>query len=333
MFFIKNCKIITANNFLLKMNNIKAKNFIFDCKLFETDQKYHDKFKNYQTPYNTDYYDIYLKKYLENNVPTELILINYFTKLYSWNYNISQALNLAKYFIDLHISKDLLKKIFLNIYGPIDWKTNELSLGFDNFNLMIIFVNVLEKILNKSMCNIDVESLYSNMKNIKINYFISTYQIKKSDKEKLRLLIEPIKKLYNNLYKLNKDEEIQIETLEYLIEHNLLDEYIPKNIIEYRLMYKYETSIRKLKSFKNFKPDIYCLENACKIALNTNIIASLIKTIEPNSVCLSNALKHKNNHKVIKILVDKVEPTIEQIKIYGYKLHDLTLNILIETIN
>lgn len=303
-----------------------------DYDLFESDQEYHDKIKNYSTPYNSDYYDVYLKKYLEsNNNPTELVLVNFFTKLYSWTYdiktNIETAIEFTKYFKNIFITQELLNKIFSNIYDVREWKTGKIELGYSNRNIIIISMYVLDDLLKNSNHNIKVEDFYSQCKKINWNKVFDSSTSYKNDNIKL---LDVIKKIFTYLYNLDKNQIISVDGLEFLFEKNLLLDYIPKSIIEYRLMYKYETKIKKLKSFTNFKPNIYCLENACKIKSNSYIILSLMKTIKPNSNCLTNALKYKDNYKVVELLLNEVEPTIEQIISYGKKLHNPTLTMLLE---
>jgi len=313
---------------------IKTKTIIpLDYKLFESNQEYHDKFKNYSTPYDSDYYNIYLTKYLEaNNNPTELVLVNFFTKLYSWTYhithNIETALKFTKYFKNIYISKDLIEKIFSNIYDKINHETMEFQLGYANMDIIIIVMCVLDNLLKNLNHNIRAEDFYAQCKKIDWNKLLNS--TKSYNKNEIKLLVDVMKKIFTHLYNLDTDQIISIEGLEFLFENNFLLDYKPMNIIEYRLMYKYETSIKKLKLFKNFKPDIYCLENACEIKSNSYVISSLIKTIKPNSICLSNALKYVENHKVVELLLNEVEPTIEQIKFYGKKLHNSTLTMLLE---
>ena len=300
----------------------KSKNILqLDYKLFESDQEYHDKIKNYLTRYDTDYYDIYLTKYLEsNNNPTELVLVNFFTKLYSWTYaiksNIEAALKFTKYFKNIFISKELLDKIFSIMNERQD------------YDFIIIFMSVLDDLLKKSNHDIRVEDFNTQCKKIHWKKLLNS--TRSYDKDKIKLLVDVMKIIFTHLYKLNTNQIISIEGLEFLFENNFLSDYMPTNVIEYRLMYKYEKSIKKLKSFKNFKPDIYCLENACKIKSNAYIISSLMKTIRPNSNCLSNALKYIDNYRVVELLLNEVEPTIEQIVSYSRKLYNPTLDILFE---
>lgn len=305
-----------------------------DYKLFETNQEYHDKYKNLSTPCDSDYYDVHLKNYLENNEPNEFILTNYFTKLYSRTYdnetNIKYALEFVNYFKNIYISQDLMNEIFSNIHGPINWKTKEIDNGFNDLDLMRIFVNVIYKLLTTCAHNITIETFYSITKNINIDkfYLVAHKLMSKYKKKNTDDLVQDIKKIFEYLYQLDKEQEIQLNTLEYLIKFKFIDNYKPKNILEYRLLYKYETSIKKFKSFKNFIPDIYCLENACEIKSNTTVVKNLLKTIQPNSICLNNALKFTNN-KVVELLLDLIDPTLEQVQNYSRLLNDDTLCILL----
>ena len=314
-----------------KQNNILPIN----NKLFESLQKYHDTFKNYSKPYDTDYYNVYLIKYLESNDnPTELVLVNFFTKLYSWTYgiksNIETALRFTKYFKNTFISKELLNKIFSNIYGPPDWETNKIELGYSNINVIIILMCVMDDLLKNLNHDIKVEDLYSQCKKILWKNLLNSTS--SYDKDNVKLLVDVMKKIFTQLYNLDADQIISVDGLEFLFENNFLTDYVPKNIVEYRLMYKHVTSVKKLKSFKNFKPDIYCLENACVIKSNTRVISSLMKTIKPDSNCLSNAIKYTDNYRVVELLLNEVDPTIEQIVLYGKILRNPTLDILLEKI-
>lgn len=295
-----------------------------DYGLFETNQEYHDVIKNISTPYNSSYYDIYMKKYLENNIPNEFILVNYFTKLYCWTYGTDYSIEIAikplNRFSNITITNELFTKIIENINDP-----NKYAINYDNLELIYKGLSVFYNLI--MICNYDItlNDLHDKLHLINLNNLgklPNYYSAKKN-------LIPLIKKIFTIVYDKNPNYQINTNTFEYIFKFNLLDNYKIKNYDEYKLLYKYEKSIKKIKFYKNYNPNIDCLHNACDIKDNVTVVKNLLKSIEPDSICLTNSLKYIDN-KIIYILLEKINPTTEQVIQYCELKKDFVTKLLVE---
>lgn len=294
-----------------------------NSKLFETNQEYLDSYKDIQIPYSDVYYSVHMENYLKSNIPNEFVLINYFTKLYCWTcgteYAIKNAIKHINKFSHIKITKELFKKIMNNVYGSRKTKPD-----YNDLELWYIALSVLEKLLSVCKFDLNLMDLFESINPINLSILSTIPNYKQAKKN----LIPLIKKIFTLVFDSNP-ESLTPETFEFVCKYKLIDNLPIQNQIQYKLTYRYETSIKKLKSYKNFIPDIKCLENACEIKNNLVVITNLLKTIEPNQKCLSNALAHIDN-QVIYLLVEKINPTKEQIINYCELKNDLMMRLLVE---
>ena len=324
-------------------NNNKSTNLLngFDFKLFETDQEYNDKFKNYATPYDSDYYEIYLNAYLKSNKPNELVLVNFFTKLYSFTYDSETIFKEIKKFIQhfagMTLTAKLIEQIFSNCYDKVDdrehnnyhnhnqnHKNTKLIYSKDTLERVFYSFNELVKI-SKLSTDINTNILYSNLELIKIDLNVELTDV-------MRKLLSEI---FINIWACYPTKPINLNTWEFIVKFKLIN---PSSMIDlvgqfhYVILYKYETKITELNKIKKFNPNIDCLKNACTIKNNTTVVKNLLKKINPDSSCLTIALTHSNN-SVVKLLLEKIQPTKEQILIYCELKNDLIMKALIEKLN
>lgn len=207
-----------------------------------------------------------------------------------------------------------------NVNGPRKTKPD-----YNDLELWYIALSVLEKLLSVCEFDLDLMDLFESINRINLSILSEIPKYNQAKKN----LIPLIKKIFILVFDSEPEFPITPETFEFVCKYNLIDNLPIQNQIQYKLTYKYETSIKKLKSYKNFIPDIECLENACEIKDNSMVITNLLKTIEPNPKCLSNALAHIDN-KVIYLLVEKINPTKEQIIDYCVLKNDSVMRLLVE---
>lgn len=300
---------------------------VLDYKLFESNQEYHNKFKDIDIPYNDSYYDNYMKEYLDNNIPNEFILVNYFSKLYcstdDTEYAIEDLIEPLGKFSHITITNELFVNIIENMHQP-----KKPIVDYNNFDVMYRGLSVLDVLLSICNYNITLDNLYNQLHFIDFNKLNKLNKSCDYDNIKNKLP-QTIKKIFTLVYNKNPNSLLNLNTFEYIIKYNMIEQHKPSNINQYKLLYKYEKSINRLKSYKNFTPDIECLQNACTIKDNTTVVKNLLKSIEPNSICLSNALEHIDN-KIIYLLLEKINPTVEQIIQYCELKNDSVTKLLVQ---
>ena len=311
-------------NMNMNMNLDMNLDMNFNYKLFESDQDYHNEIKNILSPYDTTYYDVYIKKYLMFNEPNEFILVNYFTKLYCWTYNneypIKDAIEPLSKFSNIFITNDIFTKIIESIHEP-----KKSIVNYDDLITMYMGLCVFYNLLLVCEYNITLDNLYEKIHLINLEKLDELRNYEDAKKK----LLPMIKNMFTLIFNKNPNYQVNLNTCEYIIKHNLIENFKIVNINEYKLLYKYEKNIKKLESYKNFNPDIECLQNACMIKDNVIVIENLFKHIEPDSVCLTNALGYIDN-TIIPILLEKIKPTKEQIIQYCQLKNDFTTELLIE---
>lgn len=87
--------------------------------------------------------------------------------------------------------------------------------------------------------------------------------------------LEKLKKLFTKMYINDKKQNIQIETLDYIFKYDLIKHYDVNEQYKYEMLYKYYLIPKQLED--RFKFTIRCLENACKIKNNTDIVKNYYK--------------------------------------------------------
>lgn len=294
---------------------------MIDHERFENDHTYHLFLQQTTLPYSEQYYDI-LEKFLENNKPTEIIFENFFGKLFCFMQDeihvIKKLDRFLEKFSNIIVEVNMLGKIFSNLKSEKEMWEDDIEAGYKNLwcNKYVIgrIVYILYKLYTKKQLNITLDNLYVHVN--KINW---KFQSKKT--------FEILKKIFTKIYENDRKQNIRTETLNYIFKYCLIRKFIVNEQYQYEMLYKYYLLPKSLDD--RFKFTVECLENACEIKNNVNVVNKLLQVVKPNLRCLDNALKFKSNN-VVKLLLPKIKATKTQIIQYYKKYNDDTLLCLLE---
>lgn len=309
----------------------KIKKININFALFAANQDYHTQLQYDSAPYDTIYYGL-MNEYLKQHNATEIILLNFFSKLYCFTYgdvHVFKMINeFVKYFKNIKMTNELFYKIFLHIKGSYDSYKKTHKEKFTDESVITRSLYAIEKLLDGLDNNIlTLDDFYNNIKTID---WCKQTKYSKRDKTKYGDIdtIDFAKLIFEKIYEKNQNHILHPDTIQYIFKYDMIKNYKIQNVNEYRLLFKY---YKKLNLNKNFPFDIECLENACHIVDNDVVVKRIMKTVQPTLQCLDFALKYQNN-SVSLILLDVLQPTNEQLKNYSLLKQDEVLTKLVDKV-
>jgi hypothetical protein len=298
-----------------------------DTICFSENQKLHDDLKYKTAPYNTEYYDVILKKYLKTNTPNEFILVNFFSKLYCWTFGEQFVIKIINeymnYFKHITITQDLLNNIFKNIKSHKICESTPIPFYNDYIVIYRSFKTIEILLLNNKLENLILSDVYEH---IKLIDFEKNREINLS-----KDIHNVLSNIFEIIYSNNKKEILSFDVISFIYKHKLIKHYICKSQSEYELSFKYLKKIDHTKFIINLE----CLENACCIKNNTTMISKIMTKfkINPSSKCLENALLFIDNTGVIKLLLTKnISASKEQILQYCKLKNDSVMELLVNSL-